>query len=170
MQDNFIILGVASTWDRRKGLKYFLEISKKLNKDEVIVLVGLSEKQLKEIPKNIIGISRTNNVDELADIYSSADVFVNPTLEDNFPTTNLEAIACGTPVITFDTGGSVEPIDLDTGVIVEKGNLGELLNELISISTHKKIFNKYLLVEIAKKLYSKEDRFNDYISLYASKV
>jgi len=80
LNGKFIILGVASVWDRRKGLKYFVELADKLSEDEVIVLVGLTEKQIKKIPKNIIGITRTNNVEELVDIYSSADVFVNPTL------------------------------------------------------------------------------------------
>ena len=83
-------------------------------------MVGLTEKQKKNLPKNIIGITRTNNIKELAEIYSAADVFVNPTLEDNFPTTNLEALACGTPVITFNTGGSVESIDNTTGFVVTK--------------------------------------------------
>src|SRR5699024_8593107 len=61
LENKFIILGVANLWDARKGLKYFLEMSKSLKKDEVIVLVGLSEKQIKKIPNNIIGISRTDS-------------------------------------------------------------------------------------------------------------
>lgn len=121
--DKYIILGVASVWDRRKGLKYFIELADKVSEDEVIVLVGLTKKQIEHLPKNVIGISRTNNVEELVDIYSSADVFVNPTLEDNFPTTNLEALACGTPVITFNTGGSPESIiQYKTGFITNCKN------------------------------------------------
>jgi glycosyltransferase involved in cell wall biosynthesis len=110
LENKFIILGVANVWEERKGLKYFLELSKMLNDDEVIVLVGLNEKQKKYLPKNIIGISRTSSVRELAGIYTAADVFVNPTLEDNYPTVNLEAQACGTLVITFDSGGAKETI------------------------------------------------------------
>ncbi len=103
-----IILGVASTWDKRKGLDDFIELSKKLDDSYKIVLVGLSKKQVKEIPNNILGFERTKNVDELVDIYSSADIFFNPTREDNYPTVNLEAYACGTPVVTYKTGGSPE--------------------------------------------------------------
>lgn len=125
----FIILGVAGVWDRRKGLKHFIEMADKVSKDEVIVLVGLTEKQINQVPKNIIGITRTDNVEELVDIYSSADVFVNPTLEDNFPTTNLEALACGTPVVTFDTGGSPESIvNLKTGIVIENKNTINLID------------------------------------------
>ena len=103
-----IILGVAAVWDKRKGLDTFLKLSKRLDQSYQIILVGLNQEQIQKIPKNIIGIERTDSVQELAALYSSADIFLNPTLEDNYPTTNLEAIACGTPVITYDTGGSPE--------------------------------------------------------------
>jgi len=112
IKDKKIVLGVASVWDRRKGLDTFFELAKKIDDSYKIVLVGLNEKQIKNLPTNIIGIERTDSVDELVQLYSSADVFVNPTLEDNYPTTNLEAIACGTPVITFNTGGSGESATL----------------------------------------------------------
>ena len=103
-----IILGVAHVWNYRKGLKDFIKLSKIINDDWVIVLVGLTKKQIENLPNNIIGITRTENQSELAGIYSVADVYFNPTLEDNYPTTNLEAIACQTPVITYNTGGSSE--------------------------------------------------------------
>lgn len=105
-----IILGVASVWDKRKGLNDFFELSKILDDNYKIVLVGLSKNQMNDLPKNILAISRTNNVKELAEIYSSADVLFNPTYEDNYPTVNLEAQACGIPVITYRTGGSVESV------------------------------------------------------------
>ena len=108
IQDKKIILGVASVWDKRKGLDTFLELSKHLDTEYLIVLIGMSDKQIKQLPKNILGINRTENVIELVKWYSAADVYFNPTLEDNYPTTNLEAIACGTPVVTFNTGGSPE--------------------------------------------------------------
>ena len=108
IEDKKVILGVASIWDKRKGLDTFIELSKELDDQYQIVLIGLNKNQIEQIPKNIIGISRTENVQELVKWYSAADVYFNPTLEDNYPTTNLEAIACGTPVITFNTGGSPE--------------------------------------------------------------
>lgn len=99
---------MAAIWDYRKGLEEFIKLNQMLDPSYQIVLVGLSGKQIEVLPENIIGITRTNSVDELREIYAVADWFVNPTFEDNYPTTNLEAIACGTPVISYDTGGSGE--------------------------------------------------------------
>lgn len=131
-----VILGVASTWNERKGLGAFVELSKKLNEEYRIVLVGLSKKQISKMPSNILGISQTNSTIELAEYYSLADVFVNPTLEDNYPTTNLEAIACGTPVITYNTGGSSESAST-YGIVVEKGNVDELEKAILNIQKIK---------------------------------
>ncbi len=125
-----IILGVASIWDRRKGLEDFVGLSKKIDENYKIVLVGLSESQSKGIPKNILTIERTDSIRELAEIYTTADVFVNPTYEDNFPTTNIEALSCGTPVITYKTGGSPEIIDENCGFVVEKGDINALRDKI----------------------------------------
>lgn len=119
--DKKMILGVASIWSPRKGFQDFMKLSKIIDQNTVIVLVGLDKKQMKELPKNIIGISRTNNTKELAEIYTAADVFFNPTYEDNYPTVNLEAEACGTPVITYDTGGCEETIHNLRGHIIPVG-------------------------------------------------
>ena len=127
-----IILGVASVWDRRKGLDSFLDLSTTLDERYQIILIGLRKKQLKNLPKNIIGIERTDSVEQLAEYYSAADVFVNPTLEDNYPTTNLEAISCGTPVVTYNTGGSGESAST-FGVVVPKNNIEELKNKIIEV-------------------------------------
>jgi glycosyltransferase involved in cell wall biosynthesis len=160
IEDKFVILGVANIWDERKGLKYFIELSKMLDENYKIVLVGLNEKQLKNLPENIVGIKRTNNLNELVEIYSAADIFVNPTLEDNFPTVNLEALACGTPVITFNTGGSVECVDESCGVIVNKGDIKELQEKIKTI----KIKKDYCFIQ-AKK-FDKKNKFNEYINMY----
>ncbi len=127
LEDKKIILGVANDWDKRKGLDTFVELSKKLeniDKDYQIVLVGLSEKQIQELAKDnikILALPRTASATELAQIYSTADVFVNPTLEDNYPTVNLEAEACGTRVITYDTGGCRETIRMESSVVIPHG-------------------------------------------------
>ena len=136
LENKKIILGVASVWDRRKGLNSFVELSKHLPNEYQIVLVGLQEKQIKELPNNIIGILGTDSSEELAAIYTSADVFVNPTLEDNYPTTNIEAIACGTPVLSYNTGGSRESAEM-YGLSVQKNNLEELSNALKNINCIK---------------------------------
>ena len=133
-----VILGVASVWDKKKGLDTFIEISKQLDNEYQIVLIGLNKKQIKKLPSNIIGITRTENVEELVKWYSAAEVFFNPTLEDNYPTVNLEAIACGTPVVTFNTGGSPESAYASKKNIIYMKNINEILNKLINISHRKK--------------------------------
>jgi len=168
IEGKFIVLGVAGVWERRKGLDYFIELAQKVKNDEVIVLVGLSQEQQNKLPKNIIGISRTNSVKELAEVYSAADVFVNPTLEDNFPTTNLEALACGTPVITFDTGGSPEAVNEKTGIVVEKGKINDLIDAIQIIKNNKKSKYYHHCVESAIKNYNKDYKYDDYIKLYKS--
>lgn len=153
-----IILGVASVWNISKGLEEFVKLSKIIDEDKIIVLVGLNKKQIKALPNNIIGIERTESIEELANLYSNAYVFVNPTLEDNFPTTNLEALACGTAVVTYNTGGSIESIDGNCGIIVNKHDIVSLnasINNIQSFSSNdclkrskeydnNKIYKKYL--------------------------
>ena len=111
-----ILLGVASTWDRRKGLEDFLELNKIIEQSWRIVLVGLTDKQSRRLPENILSIKGTDSTRELAKIYTAADVFLNLTYEDNYPTVNLEAQACGTPCITYKTGGSVESVPVENVV------------------------------------------------------
>lgn len=128
---------MAAIWDKRKGLDDFITLSERLSDDYQIILVGLTEDQIKNLPDRIIGISRTNSVHELADLYSIADVFVNPTYEDNYPTTNLEAIACGTPVITYATGGSPESAEM-YGTVVEKGSCKKIKKAIENIENRQK--------------------------------
>lgn len=167
LDDKKIILGVASVWEKRKGLEEFIKLRKLLSDKYAIVLVGLSKKQIKSLPEGIIGITRTNNQQELVQLYSIADVFANPTLEDNFPTTNLEALACGTPVITYDTGGSPEAIDTNTGIVVPYQNiiaLGKAIEDIIAIESP--ISNDCRLR--AELLFNQNDAFQKYITLYNS--
>jgi glycosyltransferase involved in cell wall biosynthesis len=121
-----MVLGVANVWDRRKGLADFLQLAATLPADYQIVLVGLKQREIDQLPPNVIGIARTESVQELAQLYSRADVFVNPTYMDNFPTVNLEALACGTPVVTYETGGSPEAVSAQTGRVVAKGDQAAL--------------------------------------------
>lgn len=166
LNGKLIILGVASVWNRRKGLKYFVELADKVSEDEVIVLVGLTDKQMNQIPENIIGITRTNNVDELVDIYSSADIFVNPTLEDNFPTTNLEALACGTPVITFDTGGSGESISNNCGYVLDENSISQIYEKIQDNKRKGKSKLENSLRQHAENFYDKNVKYGEYIDLY----
>jgi len=161
----FIILGVASKWDERKGIKYFYELEHFLKDDEMIVLVGINKGNIKNTEK-IIKIGKTENQQQLAEIYSAADVFVNTTLEDNFPTTNLEALACGTPVITFKSGGSPEAIDEKTGFVVEKRDMDDLINKIRYIKRVGKTNYTPHCRELVQKNYSDKDMAARYIALY----
>lgn len=130
LQDKIIVLGVANVWEDRKGLFDFYKLAEMLDDRYVLVLVGLSEKQIKNLPKNIKGVQRTNSPQELAAIYTAADVFVNPTYEDNYPTVNLEAQACGTKVITYDTGGCKETLHIKESALVQTGAI-QVVAEMI---------------------------------------
>lgn len=166
LKGRFLILGVTGNWEAKKGLEDFLELRNQLSSDYDIILVGLSAKLKKEIGDKIIGIEKTENQIELAELYSAADVFLNPTLEDSFPTTNLEALACGTPVITYRTGGSVEAIHEKTGYIVEKKDISGMLGKIETVTKHGKAYYSEHCRFIAEKLYNKNINFSKYIDLY----
>lgn len=168
----FVILGVASVWTKKKGLNDYFKLRELLSsKDFVITLVGLNREQLLSLPEGINGLGRTESVEQLALLYSSADVFVNLTYEDTFPTVNIESLACGTPVITYKTGGSPEAIDKKTGFVVEQGNIDNIANIIKSIHSNLGENNdkrRRMCRERAEMLYEKDARFNDYIQLYNS--
>ena len=170
-QNITIILGVASTWSHKKGLEYFSSVADLLDGENYrVILVGLDDLQISSLNKNIIGIKRTESVEELADLYSAADVFVNPTLEESLGLTNIEALACGTPVVTFKSGGSPECINVDTGIVVDKGDLKGLVSAIVEIVTNSKQFYTKNCVQRAHSLFNKNDRYDEYIDLYKSLI
>lgn len=164
IQNQKVILGVASIWEERKGFKDFIKLSSIIDNNYVIILVGLTASQINILPKNIIGIERTESIDELAQYYSLADVFFNPTFEDNFPTTNIEALACGTPVLTYKTGGSPEIIDQKTGWVVEQGDLATVHSILEAINIGNKPISECRTRAI--QLYDQKLKFAEYIDVY----
>lgn len=166
LSDKSIVLGVANTWKKRKALQDFIALSKMLEKDIQIVLVGMTAEQSKGLPPNIKAIARTENQHELAALYSAAAVFVNPTYVDNFPTTNIEALACGTPLITYRTGGSSEAVDEETGIVVEKGDLVGLENAIKTVQKNGKFYYSEKCRKRSERLYNNEERFKDYIVLF----
>lgn len=169
LQDKFIILGVAAPWKKRKGLDDFIQLSKKLPDDQFkIVLVGLKKEQLRTLPPNIIGITRTESQEELAEFYSMADVFCNMTYLDNFPTVNLESLACGTPVITYRTGGSPEAIDDQTGIVVEQGNIEQMIEAIYHL--RKNPLSSSDCRKRAEEHFDKDKCFEQYIELYESLI
>lgn len=160
-----ILLGVAEFWSERKGLSDFLKLREMLDDQYLIVLVGVTKKVQEMLPAGIVGIQRTQNQQELAQIYAAADVFVNPTHEENYPTTNLEAMACGTPVITYRTGGSPESLTPETGWVVEKGDVKALVDTIQAID-FQNIERRIGCAARAKALFSKDRCFEGYLSLY----
>lgn len=164
LENKKIILDVAFGWDARKGLDVFLELEKRLPDDYKIVLVGTTEDTDKLLPESIISIHRTQNQRELAEIYTASNVFVNPTREDNYPTVNMESIACGTPVITFRTGGSPEMVDENTGAVVECDDVDALEREIVRVCTDEP-YSKESCLKRAEK-FDKTERFKEYLTTY----
>lgn len=164
LEDKFVLLGVSFSWGRRKGLDVFLELAKQLDDRYQIVLVGADENVEKQLPANVISIRRTENQQQLAEIYTAADLFVNPTREENYPTVNMESLACGTPVLTFRTGGSPEIIDETCGSAVDCDDLQGLLEELERIRQTQP-YAKEACLKRAES-FDMYRRFEEYVQLY----
>lgn len=162
--DEKILLGVAHDWGYRKGIDVFIQLAQEIGSQYRIVLVGVEEDILPQLPPNIIAIKRTHNQKELVEIYSAADLFVNPTREENFPTVNLEALACGLPVITFNTGGSPETIDAGTGIVVESNEYSKLKEVLTDPSLTNRLSKESCRTH--SKKYAAQDSFKAYIDLF----
>lgn len=174
IDEKIILLGIASPWVEKKGLKDLLMLNSIMDKEKFkLVLVGLSEKQVKELPDDIIKIKRTSNVEELVDIYNESDYLINPTYEDNYPTINIESIACGTPVITYDTGGSPEIImNNSNGIVVKKTSnhfCKENVMSLLDIINNAKI-NKNNMKHVCLLDIDKNNMINKYLNIYEKMV
>ena len=165
IENKKIILGVAFDWGYRKGLDVFIELAKRLDpKIYQIVLVGTNESVDAKLPENILSIHSTDNQIELAEIYTTADLFVNPTREENYPTVNMEAIACGTPVLTFRTGGSSEILDSLTGAVVDYNDIDSMEHEIYRICNDRP-YTREACLDRAKQ-FDMNERFAEYLSLY----
>ena len=154
--DKKILLSVASIWDDRKGLKDLVALSDKLNDDYVMVIVGLSKHQISMLPKGVIGITRTENIDELVSLYSRANIFINPSLEESFSLVTVEALSCGCPCIVLDTSAVAELVNDDNGVVLHSHKPEDYLDAIKSIENRRysrenvratalKYDNKYML-------------------------
>lgn len=160
-----IILAVASDWGEMKGYSDIVELSRRLSDDYAVVMVGVTEMQKAELEREkIIALMRTDNQRQLAELYSSAYVFVNTTYEETYPTVNMEALCCGCPVITYATGGSVESINESTGLVIPKGDIDALMTAINSIQF--KCYNREKISQDARAVYSQEDMLDKYVALY----
>ncbi len=162
--NKFRIIGVAAVWHKRKGLDDFFKLRSMLSEDYEITLVGLNKKQIASLPEGIKGITRRSNTNEMVQLYSNADIFVNPTYSDNFPTTNIEALACGTPVITYNTGGSPESIDSKTGYVIKQGDLTCLANCIMQMND--KMLSSVDCRKRAELKFDKDKCYAKYVDLY----
>ena len=163
--NRYRIIAVSSPWYPAKGELDIYKLRTMLPEDEYeIIMVGLSAEQMNNLPAGITGIQRTTNVQELVQLYSDADVLINPTYADTFPTVNLEALACGTPVITYKTGGSPEAIDGKTGVVIEQGNVTEMANAIMLMRQNP--LSSEDCRKRAEELFDKDKCFEKYVELY----
>ena len=159
-----VVLGIASIWGKGKGLDVFIELSKRLPENYRIVLVGTDDRVDAMLPTNVISIHRTQNQKELAEIYTAADVFANPTREENYPTVNMESLACGTPVVTFRTGGSPEILDETCGSVVPCDDIEAMEMEICRICEEKPCSKEECLIRA--KSFDMNERFDEYVNLY----
>lgn len=163
LTDKKIVLGVANVWGYGKGLDIFQRLAETLDNSYQLILVGLTKKQCSELPANIICLEHTENVDQLAELYSIADVFLNPTRCDNFPTTNLEALSCGTPVITFEGTGSPEALEETCGKIVAMDDFPAIVLAIETLTLQGKMTDECL--KQAEK-FSDIEAYGKYLNLY----
>ena len=167
LEGKFIVLGASFGWDNKKGLDVFIEMAKRLDDNEYqIVLSGTDLNTDKELPDNIISIHKTTNISEMVDIYSSADLLLNPTREEVFGLVNIEANACGTPVLMFKTGGSPECITEKSGYIVDLDDIDEIERQILRIKRENP-YSEADCIESAKR-FNKSDKFKEYVDLYKS--
>lgn len=164
LQGKKLVLGVAFDWNNRKGLDVFIELSRSLPGEYKIILVGTNARVDLLLPKEIISIHRTQNQEELAEIYTAVDVFANPTREEVLGLVNIESLACGTPVVTFKTGGSPECIDETCGSVVECDDINAMKSEILRICEEKPYSEKACLKYA--KLFDMKKKFEEYISVY----
>ena len=164
LQDKKICLSVASEWDARKGLPYLIRAAERLGSDYCFVVIGLENEQIQNLPSNMLGLQRTASTHELAAWYTAADCFVNPTLEDNMPMVNLEALACGTPVAVFETGGCPEAIDETCGIVVPQGDLDALCESVIRLANEKELRTQNCVRRAQS--FDAQNTFRSYLELY----
>ena len=166
LEDKKVLLGVATAWSESKGLDDYYKLSKRLPEEYQIILIGVKRNQIKKLPKEIIGIERTNNINELVQYYSAADVVMNLSYAETFGLTTVEGFACGTPSIVYDTTASPELITENTGIVVPLGDISAVKDAVEEICRNGKEYYSRFCRERAVQHFNKEDKFKEYIELY----
>lgn len=165
-ENKFIILGVATFWNQRKGLNDFIELAKILSDDDQIVLIGLSKRQIRDLPSNIIGLERTESVQQLVELYSMSDLFVNFSIEETFGLTTIESMACGTPALVYNSTACPEVVNEEVGFVIEPHNITAVKQAIEQIRQVGKTFYSQKCQSYVKAQFSDESRYKDYLSLY----
>lgn len=166
IQNKIMLLAVATAWSDNKGFKDYVELSKLLDDKYIIVLLGLPDYLRKRLPKNVIGLSRTDNIQDLSSIYSAANIVLNLSKEESFGKTTVEGLACGIPGIVYNTTASPELLDSTTGVVVENGDISAVYEAIIEIEKWDKENTSRNCRERALKYFDMQTNFSLYIQLY----
>ncbi|MGU8513239.1 glycosyltransferase [Clostridium perfringens] len=164
IEDKKIVLSVSSIWNEKKGIRDLLELSEQLTDDYKMVVVGLDKNQISKLPNNIIKMHKTNNLKELVEVYSAADVFVNLSVEETMGLVTIEAIACGTPSIVYNSTATPETIDDNVGIVVDKNDIRGIKDAIERI-TEDKVYNLNKCYNFAKN-FDKNIKYKEYINLY----
>lgn len=168
--DKKLLVAAATTWSERKGLRDYIQLAGMLPDDIRLMLIGLNDVQMKGLPSNIIGLKRTQNIEEMVSLYSAADIVLNLSYEETFGLTTVEGFACGTPGIVYNATASPELITPETGIIVKTGDIEGVAKAINDILLKGKAHYAMACRQRAVHEFNKEDRFNDYIKLYEELV
>lgn len=166
--DRFVVLGCATSWGERKGLRHYVELAERSNDDFAVVMVGVDDRLKRELPERIVSISRTESTEDLASLYSAADVVLNLSYEETFGMTTVEGFSCGTPGIVFRATASPELITPETGFVVEQGDVDGVLAAIEAIRSRGKAAFSSACRARALACFDKRERWADYLALYES--
>lgn len=166
MEGKHILLGVASPWGERKGFRDYIKLRRVLSDDFVIIMVGLTSRQISTLPSGIIGIGRTQSQTELAEYYNLADITLNLSYQETFGMTTVEGMSCGTPGIVYDRTASPELVTPETGIVVEAGNIEQLATAVIDMTKQGKNAYSQACRKRVEEHFDKDKCFEEYIRLY----
>ncbi len=161
LENKKIVLGVASAWSNSKGLKIFSNLAKTLPSEYKVVLVGITESQKQDLPPEVLAVSRTNNATELAEIYTTADIFLNPSSQETMGLVTVEAMACGTPVVTSNRTAVPEVVTPDSGIVLSDLELNTIVEGIKTV-----LSKDYPQTRNTAQNYEKSAQYNKYLALY----
>ena len=166
IEGKILLVAVATAWSLHKGLNDYISLSSRLPENVKLLMVGVNDKQRKMLPKEILCMDRTQNVKELAEIYSGADIVLNLSYEETFGMTTAEGFACGTPGIVYNCTASPELISDETGEIVQAGDIDGVLGAIDKIIKRGGDYYTPQCRKRACEMFDMNKNFESYIKLY----